>query len=315
MQIFLARNNVQAGPYTLDELNTMLATGEVVLSDLAWHQGMITWQTLGELTGGQLSYRPAMTDVIAADGTASSDAAADSASTRRVSVAELYGRSEPATTPNKTSQNPVSTPTKDDDKPAWMGRHRTQHTQATNQSVEIVYASIGSRLLAFCLNMVMFILTTLPLQMAIVGSGIDVNQMQPSSMAEYQALGELIAKHISATTIMTTFVMMVSFALIQLALIATRGQSLGKMVVGIRVVDESTHKVPDLGKVIGVRTVLLFLIYQLASVVNVIALILLAVNYFLANTSPKKQGWHDRLAKTIVVKADSSQLNKSKDKQ
>ena len=29
MQIFLARNNVQAGPYNLDQLNIMLASGEV----------------------------------------------------------------------------------------------------------------------------------------------------------------------------------------------------------------------------------------------------------------------------------------------
>lgn len=37
MQIFLARNNVQAGPYTLDQLNIMLTSGEVQLDDLIWH--------------------------------------------------------------------------------------------------------------------------------------------------------------------------------------------------------------------------------------------------------------------------------------
>ncbi len=34
MQIFLARNNVQAGPYNLEQLNIMLASGEVLLDDL-----------------------------------------------------------------------------------------------------------------------------------------------------------------------------------------------------------------------------------------------------------------------------------------
>lgn len=34
MQIFLARNNVQAGPYTLDQLNIMLTSREVSLDDL-----------------------------------------------------------------------------------------------------------------------------------------------------------------------------------------------------------------------------------------------------------------------------------------
>ena len=44
MKIYLARNQVQAGPYTLEELNTMLASGEVRLDDLIWHSPMTTWQ-------------------------------------------------------------------------------------------------------------------------------------------------------------------------------------------------------------------------------------------------------------------------------
>ena len=48
MQIFLARNNVQAGPYTLDQLNIMLTSGEVVLDDLMWHEGLANWQRLGD---------------------------------------------------------------------------------------------------------------------------------------------------------------------------------------------------------------------------------------------------------------------------
>lgn len=35
MHIFLARNGVQAGPYTLEQLNQMLATGQVLLTDLS----------------------------------------------------------------------------------------------------------------------------------------------------------------------------------------------------------------------------------------------------------------------------------------
>ncbi len=58
MQIYLARNNVQAGPYTLEQVNNMLASGEVILTDLAWHENMPQWQPLGELTGGQYVYNP-----------------------------------------------------------------------------------------------------------------------------------------------------------------------------------------------------------------------------------------------------------------
>ncbi len=58
MQIYLARNNQQAGPYTLEQLNQMLATGQVLLDDLVWHEGMPEWKKLGELTGGELFYSP-----------------------------------------------------------------------------------------------------------------------------------------------------------------------------------------------------------------------------------------------------------------
>lgn len=58
MQIYLARNNQQAGPYTLDEINTMLADQQVLLTDLAWHKGLSDWKTLGELTQGHSQYYP-----------------------------------------------------------------------------------------------------------------------------------------------------------------------------------------------------------------------------------------------------------------
>ena len=58
MQIYLARNNQQAGPYSLEQLNQMLASQQILLTDLAWHQGMTEWKALGELTQGQMTYQP-----------------------------------------------------------------------------------------------------------------------------------------------------------------------------------------------------------------------------------------------------------------
>ena len=58
MQIYLARNNQQAGPYSLEQVNQMLASQQVLLTDLAWHEGMTEWITLGELTQGILVYEP-----------------------------------------------------------------------------------------------------------------------------------------------------------------------------------------------------------------------------------------------------------------
>ena len=59
MQIYLARNNEQAGPYSLEQVNEMLANNQVVLGDLVWHEGMKEWKPLGEITQGKLIYQPA----------------------------------------------------------------------------------------------------------------------------------------------------------------------------------------------------------------------------------------------------------------
>lgn len=92
MQIYLARNNEQAGPYTLEQVNSMLASGQVVLSDLAWHEGLDNWQTLGQLTGGQLHYNPR------------------GATSPFVSPASLYPSASPTSTPVHLSKNnPVGT--------------------------------------------------------------------------------------------------------------------------------------------------------------------------------------------------------------
>ena len=44
MQIYLARNNQQAGPYTVEQINQMLQSQQVLLTDLAWYQGMPEWK-------------------------------------------------------------------------------------------------------------------------------------------------------------------------------------------------------------------------------------------------------------------------------
>lgn len=277
MQIYLARDNEQAGPYTLEELNIMLSTGEVLLTDLVWHYGMTQWRVLGEVTGGELVYRPQ--GGVDPAPPSPSDRPSDS----RQSVAQVYGG----------APKPASKP-----KP--------------KPSADTVYASVGARFLAFCLNMAAFVLTTLPLQMAILDSGIDPNQLQARTFAEYRTLGETLSQQISPTAILTSFALMTLFVAAQLFLIATRGQSLGKLAVGIRVVDADTRRLPAFAKNIGLRTLVLFLIYQLASVINAVALILLIVHYVLAQKSPTKQGWHDKLANTVVVKARPEQLQNAK---
>lgn len=297
MKIYLARNNVQAGPYTLDELNTMLSSGEVTLEDLAWHAGMTNWQRLGELTGGQYRYTPNLTSSEPIKEPRAFGDNVDfaqnhqSTTDKRVSVAELYGRSVPQT--EQSSIQPVA-------------------SQQVNPS-ELVYASIGSRFLALAINLTLFIIAFMPFVSALIKLNPDQQKMTSGSFEARMAYAQTLAEQIPSQVVWMTMMMIGGFLLIQFVLILMRGQSFGKLVTGIRAVSEQTGKLPSLGSLLGVRTILLLVIYWLASTLPFnIAFVLVGVNYFMATTNPKKQGWHDKLAKTVVVKAHPSQLDKAK---
>lgn len=345
MQIYLARDNVQAGPYTLEQLNAMLASDEVLLTDLMWHSGMENWQAVGERTGGRKYYQVTTMNQPMADidtnavnhsdnpsvdnnsvdnksvdnKNSTPSQTSDDTPKRRLTVAELYGRppsdkpsvDEPHPGHNSIPKDNNPNPTTERGLPEWQGRHSTPIQSHLLTKNEVVFASIGSRFLAFAINMVLLMLAMMPLQMAILKTGIDPNQINAKTMAEYQALGEQIAGSISPTMVLATVFMMIGLAIVQLLLLAKRGQSLGKLVVGIRIVDDQTFKLANASKVVAIRTLVLFVVYQLAlTIFGILTLVLLGANYALAKGNPKHQGWHDKLSKTVVVKANLAQLQK-----
>ena len=50
MHLYISRNGEQNGPYTLEEVQGYLAEGILLPDDLAWHEGLEGWISLGELT-------------------------------------------------------------------------------------------------------------------------------------------------------------------------------------------------------------------------------------------------------------------------
>ena len=317
MQIFLARNNVQAGPYTLDQLNSMLLSGEVLLDDLMWHEGMSNWQRLGDVTGNQTRYTPntTATSHTAAHTTSTSADSADG----RVSVDKLYGKSD--------TSRPAATEDKSDAKsrPISLGKSKpkTQSKSALSTSETIisgnppvVLAPIMSRILALAINGLLYLLSVLPLLLALSKLNIDMEKFQ--NFNDFDAAYEYtvsLMQSIPDATIMASQLMMFGLFAVQLLLIVTRGQSLGKMMTGIRVVDHTTHQIPPLGRLLGLRTLLLLLIYNLVfSVTSYLGFAVIAAHYFLVAKSPENVGWHDKIAKTLVVKAADDQLKKSNKK-
>ena len=321
MQIFLARNNVQAGPYNLEQLNIMLASGEVVLDDLMWHEGLEQWQRVGTLTNNQMVYTPApvngaeVNDSIINNVTIfPEDNASGKQTDKPVSLDRLYGKPERKDTANNTKVDMTT------------NRHHTPHhnvslnkTQlnkaATNQDKvigDVVLAPIMSRVLATAINGLLYLLAILPLVMALTKMDVDYSKFQniQDMDAAYQYSMTLMESLPSSTLMMSQIMVFGLFAL-QLVFIALRGQSLGKLITGIRVVDQTTHRLPSFTKLIGIRTLLLFIIYNLLfSFTSFLGFVVVAVHYYMASKSPENIGWHDKLAKTLVVKADSSQLTK-----
>ncbi|WP_227677649.1 MULTISPECIES: RDD family protein [Psychrobacter] len=320
MQIFLARNNVQAGPYTLDQLNIMLTSGEVVLDDLVWHEGLDQWQRLGDVTGNQFTYRPTVatpSDSIINNVTVFPEDSNKSASAgdKKVSIDRLYGKPERPKTDAKNAKADMTT-----------NRHHTPHNNvslnkpstsklasSTDKVIgNVVLAPIMSRVLATAINALLYLLAIFPLVLALTKMDIDYTKFQDiqNMDAAYQYSMTLM-ESLPSSTLMMSQVMVFGLFALQLVFITLRGQSLGKLITGIRVVDQTTHRLPSFTKLIGMRTLLLFIIYNLLfSFTSFLGFVVIAVHYYMASKSPENIGWHDKLAKTLVVKADSSQLIK-----
>ena len=322
MQIFLARNNVQAGPYTLDQLNIMLTSGEVVLDDLIWHEGLDQWQRVGNLTNNQPYYRPA--PIVTADNNDSiinnvTIFPEDSASTtgqddKAVSLDRLYGKPERPAENAKNSKVDMTTNRQYTPNRNVSLNNSGARKISDNDKVvgDVVLAPIMSRVLATALNGLLYVLAIFPLVMALTKMDVDYTKFQniQDMDAAYQYSMTLM-ESIPSSTLMMSQVMVFGLFALQLVFITLRGQSLGKLITGIRVVDQTTHRLPSFTKLIGMRTLLLFIIYNLLfSFTSFLGFVVIIVHYYMASKSPENIGWHDKLAKTLVVKADSSQLIK-----
>lgn len=321
MQIFLARNNVQAGPYTLDQLNIMLTSGEVLLDDLVWHEGLDKWQRVGDLTGNQPLYSPANiptpNDSIINNVTVfPEDSDTNSRDGKNVSLDRLYGKPErPKSNTDKNTKGGMTsnrhhTPNKN----VSLNKPGTTKLANSKDKVlgDVVLAPIMSRVLATALNGLLYILAIFPLVLALTKMDVDYSKFQDiqNMDAAYQYSMTLM-ESLPSSTLMMSQVMVFGLFALQLVFITLRGQSLGKLITGIRVVDQTTHRIPSFIKLIGMRTLVLFIIYNLLfSFTSFLGFVVIAVHYYMASRSPENIGWHDKLAKTLVVKADSSQLVK-----
>ncbi|MFV5363785.1 RDD family protein [Acinetobacter oleivorans] len=251
MQIYLARNNQQAGPYTLEQVNQMLASQQILLTDLAWHEGMTEWKALGELTQGKLVYQP-------------------------------IGYSAPVINTNSSPNETI------------------RQIRVEPKIHEL--ASIQSRALAKIIDLLLW----LPIA-AIPSFFFNESQYKQLFELQKQMQSAEVASTKAAELQHQLFTLipieawhsMLAYVVIMLAiqafLLTKYGQSIGKKIVGIKIVDVESNGKVNLTRIFLLRSVVFIILNLLFMPISTI------IDYAFA-LGQKRQALHDKIARTKVIK-------------
>ena len=255
MQIYLARNNQQAGPYTLEQLNQMLASQQVLLTDLAWHQGMTEWKALGELTQGKLVYTP-------------------------------EGYTAPTAFPEPS---PVQN----------SAIRKVQVEKKVTSKQEL--ASIPTRILAKIIDLLLWLPAAAipsfflkPEQFNQLSEIQQKMQMAETSTQAMQLQQELFTL-IPAEAWQTMFIYLIIMLGIQAFMLAKSGQSIGKKLTKIKIVDADNGEKVSLMRAFTLRSFIFI-------VLNLLFMPFITIIDHVFALGEKRQTLHDKLAKTKVVK-------------
>ena len=262
MQIYLARNNQQAGPYTVDQINQMLASQQVLLTDLAWYQGMPEWKALGELTQGQLVL--------------------EVAENLKNNDLSQYDNNQ-----NNSNSNAYQNP--------------SIRQIDVNKKNKPELASIGARIAAKLIDFLFWIPSLAMPSFFMNQSQIDqlakIQQKMQAATTSDQAINlqnELFSLiPIEAWQAMGIYVVLM--LIMQAIFISRSGQSVGKKLLKIQIVDADTDQKVNLMRGFSLRSVIFI-------VLNLILFPFITVIDHLFALSKKRQTLHDKLAKTKVIK-------------
>lgn len=286
MQIYLARNNVQAGPYSLEQVNAMLADGQVEMSDLMWHAGMQNWQSVGEMTHNNRYYNPPIV--------------------------------QPAPTPAQVnlekspSETQASTSAPQHHQPKWVLERQNKDGKdgkdIAHAQKQLDLASVSSRILAKLIDFVLFMLASLPLYLAFYNSpNFDkfIKMAESGKTILSNSEVQQLLTGIPQSTMILTNILVLGLLVAQTLLLTRRGQTIGKMVMGIRILDMQSNAIPKFTNLILLRTIVTNIIYSL----SVFGLIFLIVDLvMMISDKNKRQSIHDKIAGTYVVIANDNQV-------
>ena len=253
MQIYLARNNQQAGPYTLEQLNQMLTSQQVLLTDLVWHEGMTEWKALGELTQGKLVYEP---------------------------IGYNPATPEPAPFQNQDI-------------------HQVKIEKKATLNNEL--ASIPTRVLAKVIDLLLWLpaaaIPSFFLKAEQFNELSEIQQKMQATDSPNQAvqLQQQLFTLIPMEAWQAMFVYILIMLGIQAFMLAKSGQSIGKKLTKIKIVDAETGEKVSLMRAFTLRSFIFIIL-------NMLFMPIITIIDHIFALSEKRQTLHDKLAKTKVVK-------------
>ncbi len=164
----------------------------------------------------------------------------------------------------------------------------------------IVLASRGRRLAAVLLDGLIFVLIFLVVAILVIASVPNGREELARIITAYmEAETDYFQLQLLNPWIYVEIVFyLVAYFIINGYYLATRGQSLGKMILDIRIVDADTHQVVPLTRIIFLR----YFIFDTASFINLfLGLIVEIVDMFSIFRRDRRM-IHDLVANTVVIK-------------
>jgi len=229
----------------------MLASQQILLTDLAWHEGMTEWKALGELTQGKLVYQP-------------------------------IGYSAPVINTNSSPNETI------------------RQIRVEPKIHEL--ASIQSRALAKIIDLLLWLpIAAIPSFFFNESQYKQLfelqKQMQSAEVASTKAaeLQHQLFTLIPIEAWHSMLVYVVIMLAIQAFLLTKFGQSIGKKIVGIKIVDAESNGKVNLTRIFLLRSIVFIILNLLFMPISTI------IDYAFA-LGQKRQALHDKIARTKVIK-------------
>ena len=159
----------------------------------------------------------------------------------------------------------------------------------TDQPARIEYVGFWSRTLASLIDTVLSALVVWPIVTAIYGHEEELDRSLSDGSAD--ALSSILLTSMAPKGPLDFLVSWVLPAVAVVAFWVARQATPGKMVIHARIVDAESFGKPTTGQLIG-----RYLAYY-------VSLLPFALGFFWVGWDTRKQGWHDKLAGTVVIRS------------